>query len=431
LASSSYEALFGGAAGGGKSDALLMGALACVEQPRYTAILFRRTFPELEKKLIPRSLELFRLAYPGARYNEEKRFWRFPSGAKIYFGHLEHEKDVYQHQSAEYQYIAFDELTSFTEKQYVYLLSRARSSTGVPIQIRAATNPGGEGHEWVFRRWAPWLDRDCPARAGPGRARWYLTESDGTDRWVSKGTPGALSRVFIPARLADNPTLVENDPDYATRLEGLDPVTRAQLRDGDWLIKPVSGQVFSRSWFEIVDAAPADVASRIRCWDRAATRPHEGNKDPDWTRGVRLSRTTDGLYFVEHMESVRDRPYAVDQLILTMARADPQYTAIGVFRDPGSAGVAEAEAIVKTLSGFDVRVLQQTGDKLTRARPVSAQAEARNIKLVRGAWNEAFLRELDLFPSGAHDDIVDALSGGFSAILNRTPAEQFRILSVW
>jgi predicted phage terminase large subunit-like protein len=431
LQSASYETLYGGQVGGGKTDALLVGALRHVHNPHYNAIIFRRTFPELERRIVHRARELYGVPFPEARYNAERKCWRFPSGATIYFGHLEHDASVYQHQSAEYQYLAFDELTSFTESQYRYMMSRARSAAGIPIQIRAGTNPGGEHNEWVFRRWGPWVDPQSSVKAREGRALWYLTESDGTDRWVKKDTPEALSRCFVASRLADNLTLMKNDPGYAARLAGLDSLARKQLLEGNWLARPDIGQVFSRTWFEIVNSLPPGIVASIRCWDRAATRPHEGNKDPDWTRGVKLCRTSDQIYYVEDVASLRERPHAVDARILNTARADGYQTMIGLFQDPGSAGVTEVDAAVRRLGGFNVRVLPQTSDKLTRARSVSAQAEAGNVKLVRGPWNEEFLRELNAFPTGPHDDIVDALSGAFNQLLPSTALERLRMLAQW
>jgi len=241
LESKAYEALYGGAAGGGKSEALLAGALRWVDSPHFRGLILRRTYADLDRSLIERSRALFRAAFAGAEYNEMNRRWRFPSGAILYFGHLEHEKDKYNYQSAEFSYIAFDELTHFTETQYTYMLSRARSSKGLPIRIRAATNPGGDGHEWVMRRWSPWLDPRADAiTAEPGQILHYRNAEDGSE-WCERTTPGALSRVFIPAKVTDNPHLTKNDPDYVERLRGLDRVTRAQLLDGNWLVKVGAG----------------------------------------------------------------------------------------------------------------------------------------------------------------------------------------------
>ncbi|MFN7135392.1 MAG: terminase large subunit domain-containing protein, partial [Myxococcales bacterium] len=148
------EALYGGAAGGGKSDALLMAALQYADVPGYSAVLFRRTYADLAKPeaLMDRANEWLRGA--DAKWNEQRKQWRFPSGAVLSFGHLEHENDKYEYQGAAYQFIGFDELTQFTRTQYLYLFSRLRRLKGlpVPLRVRAGSNPGGVGHEWVFDR---------------------------------------------------------------------------------------------------------------------------------------------------------------------------------------------------------------------------------------------------------------------------------------
>src|SRR5216684_2156757 len=125
LASNAYEALYGGAAGGGKSDALLMGGTRHLDNPEFSGLFLRRTYAELERYAIPRAHQWY--SEVGGTYNDSKHVWKFPSSARIYFGHLEHEHDVHAFQSAEFSSLAFDELTSFTEYQYTYMLSRARS----------------------------------------------------------------------------------------------------------------------------------------------------------------------------------------------------------------------------------------------------------------------------------------------------------------
>jgi len=422
LSTNAYEALYGGAAGGGKSEALLAGALRWVDHPSFRALILRRTYADLERSLIDRARTMYPLHRPGADYNETKKVWRFPSGALVFFGHLEHEKDKLAYQSAEFSYIAFDELTHFSETQYTYLLSRARSSKGLPIHVRTATNPGGEGHEWVMRRWAPWLDPESEVRADPGEVLHYRNRDDGIE-WVPEGTESALSRVFFPARVSDNPYLAKNDPTYVERLRGLDPVTRAQLLDGDWLARPAAGALFKGAWFERVAAPPA-MATRVRYWDRAATGESEAKRrgrDPDYTVGVRLSRTREGLYYVEDVVRFRGRPHEVMARVKLTADMDGRGVAIGIEQDPGAAGVFEADAYVRELAGFNVRKVRPTGDKVTRAQPVSAQSEAKNVKLLAATWNHAFVSELEAFPDGAHDDQVDALSGAFGMASSPPP----------
>jgi predicted phage terminase large subunit-like protein len=417
LSSSAYELLYGGAAGGGKSEGLLMGALRHVDKPWYRALLLRRTFPELQRSLIERS----KLWYEdiGGEYNEQKKLWRFPSGAVIEFGHLEYYRDVHQYQSAEYQFLGFDELTSFEERMYTYMLSRLRSAKGIPIRVRSCTNPGGEGHEWVFRRWAPWLDTR-PEYEGP-RAKsnevlFYRNTDGGGEEWTERG-PGALSRVFIGAKVQDNRHLMENDPEYVTRLGGLDLVTRLQLRDGNWLVKPAAGLLFKRAWFKWLDARPAEVSARVRRWDLASTEPHENNKDPDWTIGALMSRTLESTYAIENVVRRRVRPAEVEATIKATAELDGRGVDIWIPEDPGQAGKAQSAAYAKLLAGFNVQFIRETGDKMTRAKPFSAQVEAGNVYIVRGAWNEPFVESHEMFPTpGVHDDDVDAASGAFTAL---------------
>lgn len=415
MTTEAFEALFGGAAGGGKSAALLHDALRDVANPHYTGILFRRTFPELEKTLIESSRDAYPREVPGATYNEGKKLWTFPSGAKIYFGYLERDADVHQYQSAEFQFVGFDELTHFTQKQYVYMLSRARSPHRLRPRIRAATNPGGPGHEWVMRRWAPWLDPASLVRAAPGEVLRYANRESG-EIWCDDGP---LTRVFIPARVTDNPHLMDSDPGYLERLGALDPVTRAQLRDGNWLIRPAAGLYFKRSSFEVLEAAPAWVTGRVRYWDRAATEEQPG-RNPDWTVGLRLSRTRDGFFVIEHVVRLRGAPGTVEQTIKAVTEQDGPSVMVGIEQDPGQAGKFEASYYVRELAGYNVRLFAASQNKITRAQPVSAQADGHGgfgrVRIVRGFWNDALLDELEAFPEGEHDDQVDALSGAFNAL---------------
>jgi hypothetical protein len=194
------EAFYGGAAGGGKSDALLMAALQYVDQPGYAALILRRTFAQLDLPgaIMSRSKEWLTGA---AHWNDDRKTWTFPSNATVTFGYLENDNDVYRYQGPEFQFVGFDELTQFSEKQYRYLFSRVRRlvDSNVPIRIRAASNPGGIGHAWVKRR------------------------------FIDERKPGV---VFIPAKLDDNPHL--DRAEYVLSLAELDETLRNQLLNGDW-----------------------------------------------------------------------------------------------------------------------------------------------------------------------------------------------------
>ena len=404
------EALYGGAAGGGKSAALLVDALRYIGRGygrHYSALLLRRTYPELERSLIRKSFDL----YPrfGSKYNSQRHEWTFPGGETIRFGYCERDDDVRIYQSDEYQFIGFDELTHFTRYQYLYLIyTRMRSSVGIPCRARAGTNPGGPGHDWVFERWGPWLDPECPVRAQPGEVIWLQREDDGVSIRVKPHTPGAISCCFVPARLWDNPHIA-SDGQYETGLNQMDAVTRAQLRDGNWLIKPAKGLYFKRGWFQYSDAGPVD-AMRIRFWDRAATQ------NGDWTVGLLLARTPDGKLYIEDVQRLRGTPGEVQRHILTTASLDGKAVTVGLTEDPGQAGKFEKEHYTKALSGYRFKFLRETGDKVTRAGPISSQVEHGNVTIVDGCWNKAFIEELEDFPEGKYDDQVDALSGAFALI---------------
>ena len=227
-----YECLYGGAAGGGKSDALLIEALRQVEIPNYRAIIFRRTYPQLEA-LISRSLELYPKAFPKAKYNSSEKRWLFESGAKIFFGYMQHEQDKYNYQGKPYDFIAFDELTHFTYSQYMYLMSRNRpTGPNTRVYIRATANPGGIGHAWVKERFitpAPPLT--------PIETTYNIQTPDKKIIQIKK------ERVFVPATVFDNKALLENDPEYLATLSSLPEAEKNALLLGSW--DGFDGQVFS------------------------------------------------------------------------------------------------------------------------------------------------------------------------------------------
>jgi len=383
------EAFFGGSAGGGKSDALLMAALQYVDVPGYAAILFRRTYTDLAlpEALMSRAQEW--LAGTAAQWSAQDKTWRFPSGATLTFGYLEAERDKFRYQSAAFQYIGFDELTQFTEDQYRYLFSRLRRLEGmqVPVRMRAASNPGGLGHEWVRQRF---IDQD----------------------------PRETERIYIPAQLADNPHLDREE--YERALLELDPVTRAQLLNGDWDARP-KGNKFDRSWFELIelDAVP-DGLRRVRFWDLAATEPKAG-RDPDYTAGALLGMADDGTVYVIDVRRNRLDPGGVEALIERTAREDGVHVAIRIEEEAGASGKMVTQAFARRLAGFDFAGVRSTGSKEVLANPLSAAAHNGLVRVVRAPWNLAFFDELECFPNaGVHDDQVDAASGAYNELAATT-----------
>lgn len=227
------EALYGGAAGGGKSDALVMEATRQVNIPYYRGLIVRRTFPQLED-LIGKTLRLYPQAFPGAKYNDSKHVWHFPSGAVIIFGSIQHLKDKYNYQGKPYDFIGFDELTQFPYELYDYLAhSRNRpNGPGTRVYSRATANPGGVGHGWV---------KDTFVTAGPPlKTLWTKVRVTGPD---GKPRTKHVSRIFVPSTVFDNQALMDNDPDYIFRLGSLPEADRKALLYGDW--DSFSGQVFT------------------------------------------------------------------------------------------------------------------------------------------------------------------------------------------
>jgi predicted phage terminase large subunit-like protein len=173
---------------------------------------------------------------------------------------------------------------------------------------------------------------------------------------------------------------------------------------------PEGGGLFKREWFKFVDAEPAG-ARRARGWDTAGT---EGAGD--WTVGVRISEYS-GRFYVEDVRRERAGPAGVDSLILQTARSDGITCAQREEKEGGASGVAVIAARARLLAGYDYAGVPISGDKITRAKPFRAQCEAGNVSLVRGDWNESYIRELCEFPTGSHDDQVDASSAAFNAVL--------------
>jgi len=381
------ELFYGGAAGGGKSDYLLAAALQYVDVSGYTALVLRRTFAQLSKGggLLERSHQW--LGPTDAKWNGLERTWTFPSGARIEFGQLQHEHTKFDYQSAQYQFVGFDELTHFSETQYKYVgFSRVRRVIGleVPLRTRSASNPGGLGHDWVKRR--------C------------ITE---------RKQNGC---VYLPAKLTDNPHLSREE--YAAGLMHLDPVTREQLLNGDWTARALGG-FFRREWFPLEEAAPAE-GSAVRYWDLAGTDPKPGT-DPDWTVGCRMRKRRGPVPFlIDDVARFRSEPAETEDRLVATARHDGAKITQWIEQEPGASGKFMANALRTRLHedvGCPVRIDRPTGSKRERARPLASRAHAGEVALADGGtWISEFLDEFDAFgPECPHDDQVDAASGAMKA----------------
>ena len=240
LAAPEKDVLYGGAAGGGKSFAMLIDPLRYCHNPVHRALILRRSMPEL-RELIDKSRELYPKAFKGARFREVEKLWNFPSGAKIEFGFLERDSDVYRYQGQAYSWIGFDEITHLpTEFGWNYLASRLRTTDpSLQTYLRCTANPGGVGAHWVKKR--------------------YVLPSESNNAFIGKD---GLTRKFIPARLQDNPYLAE-DGEYERMLNSLPAVQRKQLLEGNWDI--AEGAAFAEFETEAHVIAPFEIPS---WWER-------------------------------------------------------------------------------------------------------------------------------------------------------------------
>lgn len=217
------EVLYGGSAGGGKSDALVMEATRQVNIPYYKGLIIRKTYPQLSE-LIDKTLNYYPQIFPKARYNASNHTWTFPSGAKIIFGSMQHTANRLDYQGKAYDYIAFDELTHFTQEEYTYLQSRNRpNGPGTRCYMRSTANPGGVGHGWVKEKFIT-----------PGPPMTRMTEP-ATIIFPDGHTETRLrTKMFVPASVFDNKILLANDPNYLVRLASLPQAERDALLYGDW-----------------------------------------------------------------------------------------------------------------------------------------------------------------------------------------------------
>ena len=412
------EALFGGAAGPGKTDAMLMAALQYVHVPGYAALLMRRTLLDLKKpgSLLDRARNW--LAGTDARWVGDELKFVFPSGAVLQFGAINEEWDHLHWQSAEFTFIGIDELTQWPEHQYTYMFSRLRKPRQlhegvhvdsmldhVPLRMRAATNPGGPGHQWVSDRFIPawYIDGEAP---GPPK---YSEET-------------GEARIFIPARIEDNPAIDRKE--YEAGLMNLDPITRRQLMDGDWTAR-ADGGMFQRENFVVVDFAPLGTR-KIRAWDYAVSDPRVA-RNPDWTAGALVGLDPPDQLYIFDVRRMRGVPAMVDRYLAQTNSEDNRSggSRIPVYVEEEKAGgrmtTHHFQQLLRPTAVFGIKL---DGDKIARAQTLASWAGSGKVHLVRGgrstpAWHKIFVEEAEVFPlKGNKRDQVDAVAHAVTILLD-------------
>lgn len=385
LALDSKEALYGGAAGGGKSDALLMAALMYVEEEGYNSILFRKSYSDLSlpEAIMSRSHEW--LVDTPAHWDGANYRWTFPTGSTLSFGYLNHDKDKFRYQSSAYQFIGFDELTQFPFEHYSYLFSRLRRLVAlehIPIRMRGGTNPGGIGNDWVFERFV-----------------------------AADGKP------FIPALLEHNPHIDQDE--YRKSLAELDETTRKQLEEGLWVVDP-AGKPFKAEWFQNQNRFvwglrdPEVVVGRWISWDTA----FEQKESSAFSSAAVVELLAD--YRLRLVEVWRGKP-TFPELTEIMVEMFHEWNEDDKLKGIIIEGQASGKPAIQTLrQGADPKVaaliqeFSPKGSKMERANRAALWTKRGMLQIPHPSgevpWLDAFERELFMFPEGQFKDQVDALS---------------------
>lgn len=442
--------IYGGAAGGGKTWSLLYEPLRHVDNPKFGCVIFRKNTNQImnEGGLWDNSFDLYS-KYIGARpIKSPAPYWKFPSGSKINFRHLERDEDVYKWQGTEIVLIEFDELTHFSEQQFFYMLSRNRSTSGIRPYVRCSCNPDADSWVAGFISW--WIDQETgypiPERSGKIRymARvneeliWGDTKAEilqtvsEADYDVTIEEQDIKSVSFVASTIEDNQVLLKNDPGYMANLKALSLVERERLLRGNWKIKAARGLYFPRTKATLIEELPDDVVQWVRAWDLAATedkkntRPEEGAA---YTAGVLMGRRKNGRFVIADVINKRMNSSQVRETVLQTAKMDKakykRKVRIRMNQDPGQAGKEQAENYLKLLAGFSVHITPETGSKETRAEPLSAQwigpegAEKGSVEVLIAPWTETYLGQLEAFPESKFKDMVDASSTAFIELQSR------------
>ena len=442
LASSADILFFGGAAGGGKSIALLLESVRHVGNAQFGAVIFRRTYPQIfnEGGLWDTSKKIYPAAGGQERAGDAE--WLFPSGSKIKFAHMEHETSKKAWDGSQIPLIMFDEVTSFSETQFWYMLSRNRTTCGIRPYVRATCNPDAES--WVAELVAWWIDQDTgypiPERAGvirwfvrdSGRIMWFGSRREAADHLVRMGMASdkamrvPKSFTFVPARLEDNPTLEKMDPGYRANLMALEHVERERLLGGNWKVRPSAGLKFPRDKWLLHDAAPPGMRL-VRFWDRAFTEGGKGAR----TAGVLMGELHDHQklhlprFWIVHVDAGRWGDAERESNMRMRAELDraqypDSHVTIGI-ESEGGAGKHSVSVSVNNLAGFDVYTEHPTAKKHLRWSALAAQQQIKNVAIVKGAdWDWAgTIRELDALAGDEQldknklRDVADAASGAF------------------
>ncbi len=375
------DIFFGGARGGGKTDGLLGHWLS--HAARYgeqaKGILFRKTMPELDD-VISRSHDIYPLL--GSEFKSQKSVWVMPNGARLKLRYLEIDKHASRYQGHSYTWVGFDEMGNWATSEAIdKIRATLRSPYGIPCRFIGTGNPGGIGHTWIKERY---IKNKQPFIS------YYDELSD-------------VNRVYIPSRLEDNQILFKNDPKYISRLKssGAPWLVRAWL-DGDWDAMQ-EGAILKREWWQYFRLSSLPhFTSIIQSWDTAFKDKKENDASACLTIGV----AENGFYILHVFCERMQYPDLKRAAINLAAKFKPTEILIE--------DKASGQSLIQELqrdTRLPIKQIQVDRDKIARANSVTGLLEAKRVFLPEGeTWVIDFIEECALFPEGAHDDRVDALT---------------------
>lgn len=374
----------------------------------------RRTTPQLygPGNVLSKCKRIFAQAYESDEYTwraKDGKFVFHKSGAEIYLKHFENEQASDNWQGIEANLFYIDEGTQFSQTMVQYIMSRMRNPNCPEVMphLKITCNPN---NSHFFRKWVePYLKEDgTPDRSKDGMIR-YFTFQDGDFVWGSSKQElmdlygieedEALSFTFISANVFDNKIVQKINPKYVSWLKGLRGVERARLLDGNWHVSESGSGFFKKEFVTPVKLFEQNIVSYCRAWDIAGSLPSDQLPDPDWTCGVLIAKTKQSRYIICDVVRFRARFGEVMQRIIQTAKEDPEGTQILLPQEPGQAGKAAGQMMIKELveEGFPSRMRPSNKSKVVRFQPFAASAEAGLVDYIEGDWNEKYFFELEQF----------------------------------
>lgn len=442
--------------GGGKSFCGLLRHLRWVEDPNYRGYIVRKNQTTIMKSggLFDEATTLYRSYDPRVKINKKAMTFTFPSGAVIAAGHLETDNDAEKWRGLQVSAAMLDEATQISEDHTLVILSRLRSKAEMVPNLFLTCNPSPDSY---LRRWIDWWiipkGEENAGRPNPerdGKVRWFIRlnnemiwadcKDELMEIYGSRDQHGELypdesedqhcrplSLQFISATIYDNPPLIKSNPGYLANLQGLKRVKKERDLFGNWDIREDAAGFWKSEWLgEPVNEHELEIVQHCRAWDIAGSLPCEALPNPDWTAGVLMGKTKQGIYVVLDVVRFRARFGEVVQRIIQTGLEDPEGTQIILPQEPGQAGKAAGQMMIKELisEGLYARMRPSNKSKVVRFQPFVAASEAGLVRYIRDNWNDTYFSECEGFDGSrsVKDDQVDATSDAFITL-----AQKFQI----